>query len=747
MKRAGIRRIGEVVQLAMLIAAFALVGPNWAYAQNGSGSGTKVPCMVNYLRVRIATGGDDLRGWNGMSTSKDNLDITVNFGKQGSQLAADVNNDKEWANNTVNLVVIKFNPAVPLNEIKGIQLRHTGLVLGISAEAASGIPGAGIETADNWDMDRVEVMAEGTGASALIARHGAKRFTGQDRILSFRTDIPANSCGVSERFGRLNPGMKNVQPPDGAGSKYGTQRPAPSTIQPASKSGSRQLQNNRLIQQALAHTVQIGPRASELGVDASRSAIIAVLKRQSATAHSLLLPAFTGGVKPASGQTNGAKGATLATAPSQSGPMLNGSGGANQTGTLLNPGTTRSLNPQPYPPKGSQPQIGASQTMSASGTQGAGPSTNPTATQVNQPSGPTAQRPPAGRQPLPPGTRAPAPITTICRTGIATVDGGANGIWFSPVAGQDGEFVIQGCGFGNTPGEVYLSGVQFDPAHARLIVQHVGVSNSPDHVYFQVPANGWGDRQIIAQIDANASGLYDTNNVTLNVKTASGQVYQATGMNFLAAREDQVLQRLVTTPYPTGSDSCYGLTLSECLVPGINLAIVNASLGPLTPEVESPTHYWLTPDKSIAVVRGVIYLNATDNYSLIFPSGTDTYQFHFAPGFQLDPNKGVQLNHATMDVSHCQSLGGVYSHSGNWGMSYTSTSSFQVHWEQEACSSSSGAAKNPQGIGNTSGYAGFSAYELEITVIGPRGINPLASGNVNGLAIKQMQPVQILKKQ
>lgn len=513
-----------------------------------------------------------------------------------------------------------------------------------------------------------------------------------------------------------------------------------SSIQEPSKISAEQLKNNRAVQYALAHTVQIGPRANELGVGASRSAIIAIIKRQSVAAHSLLVPA----VRP----------------PSPNSGAIGGSGGANQNATLLNPGTTSSLNPQPLPPKGSAPsgtllnpgttsglnpqpyppkgsQIGVEQTMSATGTQSPGESARPTATQMN---GPIQQQPLTqriGTQPMP---------TQICRAGIAMVDGGANGVWFSPVAGQDGRFVIQGCGFGSAPGEVYLSGIQFDSAHTRQLVQRLGTSSSPDRVYFQFPANGWSDRQIVAQIDPNAGGLYDTNNVTLNVKTTGGQIYQATGMNFLAAREDQVLKRLVRTPYPTGADSCYGLALSECLIPGINLAIVNASLGPLTPQVESPTHYWLTPGESIAVVRGVIYLNTTDNYSLTFPSGTDTYQFNFAPGFELDPNNGVQLNHASMDVSHCQSLGGVYSHSGNWGVSYASTSSFQIHWEEESCSPSSTAAKNPQGIGTTSGYAGFSAYELEITVIGPRGINPLASGNGNGMAIKQLQPVQMLQK-
>lgn len=337
--------------------------------------------------------------------------------------------------------------------------------------------------------------------------------------------------------------------------------------------------------------------------------------------------------------------------------------------------------------------------------------------------------------------------TQICRAGIATVDGAPNGVWFSPVAGEDGKFVIQGCGFGNAPGEVYLSGVQFDPAHARLMMQRLGATNSPDRVYFQTPANNWSDRQIVAQIDPNAGGFYDTNNVTLNVKTASGQVYQATGMNFLAAREDVPLNRLLKTPANSGQDTCYGLSLSECLMPGINLAVVKSSLGPLQPEVESPTRYWLTPGESIAVVRGVIYLNPTDSYSVSFPSSTDNYQFNFAPGFQLVPITGVQLSHASMDASHCQSLGGVYESSGNWSVSYMSTSSFQIHWEEESCSPGSAAAKqNPGTIGTTSGFAGFSAYELEVTVRGPRGVNPFASGNGNGMAIKQLQPVQMLQK-
>ena len=750
MKQTRVESPARSFRLAIFMTIPVLLFASGMYGQSGGGiqrsaahaqGGNVGLCEVTRLRLTIATADDDLRG------GKDNLDIIIYFTNGGYQLAPNVNRSQDWPNNSTNTVGITLKRPIPPNQISGLRLVHIadgGFNLSISPELATlAAPFAiaeGFQSPDNWHMGDIEIAAIGNGFGAPIGHHGYHSFTGTDPALSIRTQVPANICGSGgSRYGRLNPSDRTLQKISGAGSKYGKE-PAHSAVQTASSVTRQQLQNNRLIQKALAHTVQVGPRASELGVDASRSAIIEVLKRQSATAHSLLLPAFTGGVKPGSGQTNGAKGAMLAAAPTQSGPMLSGSGGANQTGTLLNPGTTRSLNPQPYPPKGSQPQIGASQTMSASGTQSAGPSTNPTATQVNPPSGPTAQRPPAGRQPLPPGTRAPAPITTICRTGIATVDGGANGIWFSPVAGQDGGFVIQGCGFGNAPGEVYLSGVQFDPAHARLIVQHVGVSNSPDHVYFQIPANGWGDRQIIAQIDPNAGGLYDTNNVTLNVKTASGQVYQATGMNFLAARADQLLNWIV--PAQAGYSGFASQTSSvSSPTATINLTTVMDSSGnQIVPTVESPSASTIFSNETVDVIRAK--LGESTPSKVIFGGGTDTYQLNLAPGFQLDPQHGVVMRHTQIDVAQCQTAyQGEYNTSGNWAISYSSEKSFQVSWQEQACWPQAGT----QGVSPLD-YGSVSVYALEIRILGPRGATPWASGKVNGLAVKQLQPVQILHK-
>jgi hypothetical protein len=122
---------------------------------------------------------------------------------------------------------------------------------------------------------------------------------------------------------------------------------------------------------------------------------------------------------------------------------------------------------------------------------------------------------------------------------------------------------------------------------------------------------------------------------------------------------------------------------------------------------------------------------------LSFPGATDVYQFKFAPGFQLDPHTGVQLQHTTLDSSYCQSVNGVPATSGNWSVNYLSTSSFQVYWQEEACwpQSSLSSASTEQWLE----YGSVSAYALDITVLGPRGVSPWPSGNTNVLTIQTHQ--------
>jgi len=706
---------------AMMIAISGMVWGSAVYGQAGGGSSTRpVPCTVQSLRLRIATGGDDLRG------GSDNLDVSLHFGLHESESVTNVNGGSVWANNSMHEVDIKLKRTVPLNQIRSITLKHAGPSLSFSVPQAltPAGPAAGVKTADNWDMRSLEVTAVGNGIGTEIVRHGPHRFTGSEPILNVSATLAANSCDVGERLGRLNPGNSDLRltKADGTNSRNQTLPSFP--VQPAPSNGNQTWQNNRVVQQALAHTIQIGPRASAPPREGEYSALIGLLRKQSMAAHALLVPAVR--------------------SPNSNRTLMGGAGDANQNGTLLNGGANMALNRQSLPPKGSAPMLGPSHTMSSSGTQNARTSLTPTATQVNPPREPAAQRPPTGREPAPqPLGRAPLP-TQMCRDGIATVDGAANGVWFSPVAGQDGQFVIQGCGFGNMPGEVYLSGLQFPKGRFRSHgggAINPGAPMFPDRVVFQIPANGWSDRQIVVQIDAHAGGLYDTNNVTLNVKTANGQVYQANGMNFLAAREDQRLKGLLLPPGCTPKS-----TGAVCVPIGVHLAKVNSAAGVVTPQAESPSMNLLRPGDTIAVEREIAWFHSPIPAApgASFPAGTDAYQLSLAPGFQLDPSTGVGLRHASVDGSYCQSVNGVYSNRGQWAVNYTSTSSFEVSWEEEGCWPKT-AITNGNSV-DVLNYASVSAYELQITVLGPRGVSPLVNGTANGMVIKPMQNVELLHR-
>jgi hypothetical protein len=362
-----------------------------------------------------------------------------------------------------------------------------------------------------------------------------------------------------------------------------------------------------------------------------------------------------------------------------------------------------------------QPPMQTGQTMSPSGSGGLG--------RVQQPSK-------LGTRVIP---------SQLCAVGIGTVDGQKSGVWFSPVSGSDGMFVIQGCGFGTTPGQVYLSGLRYasSPASSATLGT-MGSSLPHGQVAFQVAPGNWSDRQIVAQIDPNASGIYDTNNVTLVVKTATGQLYQAAGFNFSAARADQALTAILKAP------SCFG-SQPGCIPAGINLAAVNAPDGQVRANAESPSVSLVKFGETIAVARQ----DFTSQFpvpaapGLSFPGATDTYQFHFAPGFQLDPHNGVQLLHTSVDSSYCQSVNGGVSKNGNWSVNYTSTSSFQVSWAEEGC-----WPKAPMNSGGTLqwlNYGSVSAYALEITVLGPKGVSPWANGNMNSLTtLQQTRQPQLL---
>lgn len=118
---------------------------------------------IKRLWFTVQTGGDDLRGVN------DNLNVTIRFRDGQSQRMANVNGGQRWADNTSHTFEVDLNRAIKPSEIASIDLQTT---------FTGGMGG------DNWNMASISVRATGNGVDEIIARHGAKRFTGDDGMLS-----------------------------------------------------------------------------------------------------------------------------------------------------------------------------------------------------------------------------------------------------------------------------------------------------------------------------------------------------------------------------------------------------------------------------------------------------------------------------------------------------------------------------------------------------------------------------------
>lgn len=124
-----------------------------------------LPGQATKLVFDIRTGGDDLRGGN------DNLNILTSFSDGHSQSEDNANHSSKWDNNTTHSVTIVLNKPVVPDLIASVQLSTT---------FSGGMGG------DNWNMDSVTVTAVGNGVNKVIAKYGAKRFTGSDKQLNLK---------------------------------------------------------------------------------------------------------------------------------------------------------------------------------------------------------------------------------------------------------------------------------------------------------------------------------------------------------------------------------------------------------------------------------------------------------------------------------------------------------------------------------------------------------------------------------
>jgi hypothetical protein len=308
------------------------------------------------------------------------------------------------------------------------------------------------------------------------------------------------------------------------------------------------------------------------------------------------------------------------------------------------------------------------------------------------PAGSAARRPGPllAAQPAPPPPKhgvgeATAP-TSICMTGVTgiqAVNQKKSGVVFTPDPHYD-LYTIVGCGFGNSPGRIYLQGTAGAfPAHnGKLALAPVD------------PVRGWTDRAIIAKLDPNVTGELDQNNISLVVETSTGQHAQTNGHSFYALRGPafalkQIPKQMVCSVNPNG-DSFNGCD------PGV--VISEAAF-------ISPCGLWGLNGCTAEVLRQ----NAIENPQ--HPSH-DQYTVKLKPGFVLQS--------AMMQVAATDSSQSVYSpyavkFSGNTVIVQT----------QPMCYPNSAAHTCP------SPYQGayYSLYGITLYVSGPAGItNPFADG-------------------
>jgi len=422
----------------------------------------------------------------------------------------------------------------------------------------------------------------------------------------------------------------------------------------------------------LAGHVTAEPRivATQSGQGAN-AAILAVLRQKKAAGQ------FTGGVRP-SEFTGGVKPGEFAGGVRTAGP------GSSQTG-MLNGNHTMLLSPS-APVSGS---VSPSQVNSATGTAGVG--TMPTPTAVNLQPGPTRQQPPGHNTPLTNRIGVVQPITAICmNSGISAVDKAKSGAVFSPGY----SYAIQGCGFGTTPGQIYLTGIRNQNISNGSITQAPSPLHS-DWMKLLVAPGKWSDSAIEAVVDPTTSGFYDSPNATLRIITSDNRTLWSPGFRFFATRASQTLASI-----PKGLAIYYPTSPTTVSLSGGN----NFAPAHVTDSAGHPVQAnFLSPSAASLVLPGHTFAVVRDDNSAPFPASTDTLDLTSA----IEPNgfaiTSVQPFYANLPQQACPSK---FSSSGNWNPLITGVDKVNISWQEQSCGSN-----------------GVSAYAFDVIVEGPIGVS------------------------
>jgi hypothetical protein len=278
---------------------------------------------------------------------------------------------------------------------------------------------------------------------------------------------------------------------------------------------------------------------------------------------------------------------------------------------------------------------------------------------------------------------------------------------FSPLSSLN-PYRIGGCGFGDKPGQVWLTGVR--NAHAMPVTAGGNASQKfsyvgqhPGWMKLNVYQNHWSNWSIDVNVDPNTSGYLHTENVTLLVITADGHQYTATGCVFNPVFVEQRLTSIPQNLLVSLMGASSITTISQ-YAGAASLAQVSDAAGHrVTSYIFSPSNGSLVlPGHTLAVVR--------DDNTAPFPGGTDTFDFIGRLWITH-----VDLFHSSLSPQACQSLlppQAKYTTSGNWLFTWAgSPVKFTISWQEQSCTT-----------GPSTGSA--SIYALDLYVLTARGVDP-----------------------
>jgi len=272
---------------------------------------------------------------------------------------------------------------------------------------------------------------------------------------------------------------------------------------------------------------------------------------------------------------------------------------------------------------------------------------------------------------------AQAPPLFPCATPtIAVVNGEAAGAVFTPLAIYN-HYRIEGCGFGNDPGEVWLE------------IDADSVASSAQPVSMQLEqAGSWSENEIDVYLDPALSGISDST-ATLVIRRPSGGFGTMAGCKFIAARSSPI-------PLKTIASSWVKLNTASAPLHSIRQL-----------EYVSPPGHGTDVPRDSHEMSALVVRSDVDS----FVAGSDAFDFSaLNSGWVVD---SIELQRYSAicpgDVTRAEQR-------GMWSANFDARG-FTVAWARQSCWSF---------IPPIFRFAmSFSEYAVKVWVTGPAGTDPM----------------------